>query len=123
VSAGERFPRAARLRSSKEIRATFREGRRHAGRDLELFARGSPSGRPRVAIVVPTHGRTIAERNRLRRRLREILRREWLPAAVREGTSVDMVVRTRATAYDLGFGELRSGLLEALGGLTWPRGS
>ncbi len=123
MSAGERFPRAARLRSERDIRATFREGRRRSGPDLELFARVSAAGRPRVAIVVPKHGRTIVQRNRLRRRLREILRREWLPEAAREGASVDLVVRARPTAYDLDFGALRSGLLEALGEMTWSRGS
>lgn len=123
MSAGERFPRGARLRSAREIRATFREGRRGSGRDLELFVRASSAGRPRVAIVVPRHRHSIVDRNRLRRRLREILRREWLPSAMREGLSVDLVVRARATAYDVDFGALRSGLLETLGEMTWPRGS
>ncbi len=123
MSGTERFPRAARLRSSREIRATFREGRRHAVRSLELHARPSPSGRPRVAVVVPLHRRTIVERNQLRRRLRELLRREWLPTAVREGMAVDLVVRARPAAYELDFDTLRAELLEALGGLKWPRGS
>lgn len=123
MSAGERFPRAARLRSAREIRATFRDGRRRVGPALELFARPSPAERPRVAVVVPTHGHTVAERNRLRRRLREILRRDWLPGAVRERRSMDVVVRTRPGAYGLAFGALRSGLLETLGELTCSRGS
>jgi ribonuclease P protein component len=76
-----------------------------------------------VAVVVPIHGRSIVERNLLRRRLREILRREWLPGAARERLAVDLVVRARPAAYGLQFGELRDELLEALGGLTWPRGS
>ncbi|HKK07826.1 MAG TPA: ribonuclease P protein component [Gemmatimonadota bacterium] len=123
MSQGERFPRAARLRSTRDIRAAFREGRRVARGELELFARGSDAGRPRAAVVVPTHGRTIVERNRLRRRLRELLRREWLPGASEEGLAVDLVVRTRPGAYGLEFDALRRTLLEALGELTWPRGS
>lgn len=123
MSAGERFPRAARLRSARDIRATFREGRRRSGRDLELFARASSAGRPRMAVVVPRHGHVIVQRNRLRRRLREILRRDWLPAVSREGRSVDLVVRARATAYDVDFEALRSDLLETLGEMTWPRAS
>lgn len=112
---GERYPPAARLRSSREIRATFREGRRFRAGPLEVFARPSPAGRPRVGLVVPRHGHTIVERNRLKRRLREIVRREWLPDALEGGRRVDVVVRARAGAYDVGFQELRSALLPTLG--------
>ena len=123
MSEGERFPRTARLTSTRDIRAAFREGRRVSRGSLELFVRASPGGRPRVAVVVPTHGRTIVERNRLRRRLREVLRREWLPDARSAGVGADLVVRTRPDAYGQGFGELRRTLLEALGEVTWPRES
>jgi len=114
VPGGERYPPAARLRSSRAIRATLREGRRFRAGPLEIFARPSPAGRPRVGLVVPRHGRTIVERNRLKRQLREIVRREWLPAALEEGRSLDVVVRARPRAYDTGFQELRSALLPTL---------
>jgi len=123
VTGGERFPRAARIASTRDIRAAFREGLRTALGPLELFVRPSPAGRARVAVVVPTHGRTIVERNRLRRRLREVLRREWLPGALAAGRAADLVVRARPAAYDLGFDALRRALLAALDDVTWPRGS
>ena len=80
--------------------------------------RRSPAGRPRVAVVVPRHGRTIVRRNRLRRRLREIVRRGWLPDAVDGGRAVDVVIRARPAAYDAAFRELESNLLHALEAVT-----
>lgn len=91
--------------------------------ELELFVRPSPAGRPRAAVVVPTHGRTIVERNRLRRRLREVLRRGWLPRARAEHVEADLVVRARPGAYQVGFAALERTLLDALGEVTWPHGS
>lgn len=87
---------------------------------LELFARRSPAGRPRVAVVVPRHGRTIVDRNRLARRLREVLRRDWLPGAVEAGRPVDLVVRARPEAHEAAFRSLRASLLEGLDEVTWP---
>jgi len=120
---GERFPRSARLRGGKAIRGTFREGRRRASGPLELYARRSPAGRPRVAVVVPRHGHSIVERNRLRRRLREVLRREWLPGAHAGGRRVDLVVRARPAAYGRTFGELRDALTRGLEVYPWPDAS
>lgn len=115
---GERFPRRARIRSGREIRAVFREGRRRRSGPLEVFWRPSPAGRARIGLVVPLHGRTVVERNRVRRRLREVVRREWLPAALEQGRELDVVVRAGAAAYDAGFAELRAALLDGLGVLT-----
>lgn len=120
---GERFPPAARIRGTEQIRATFREGRRHVVGPVELFARPSPAGRPRLAIVVPRHGHSIVERNRVRRRLREVARREWLPEALRRGAALDVVVRARRGAYGTPFEELRSALCSVLEDLTWDDGS
>lgn len=66
------------------------------------------------------------DRNRLRRRIQEVLRREWLPGAVEAGPDVDLVVRARPSAYELSFDELRSRLLrglESLESTAWPDGS
>lgn len=119
MSVGERYPRKARLRNSREIRAVVREGRRNRSGPVEVFVRRSPAERPRVGIVVPTYDRRIVDRNRLRRRLREILRRDWLPEAVESGLEADVVVRARSGAYDLDFSSLRSALLEALDKFPW----
>lgn len=120
---GERFPPAARIRGTEEIRAAFREGRRHASGPVELFARPSPAGRPRLAIVVPRHGHSVVDRNLVRRRLREIARRDWLPEAVRRDVDLDVVVRARPSAYGASFEELRSALCSGLEAASWGDGS
>lgn len=63
----------------------------------------SPSEHPRVGIVVPRHGQTAVLRNRLKRRLRELVRLRML----RELPAVDVVIRARREAYDAAFATLR----------------
>jgi ribonuclease P protein component len=55
-----------------------------------------------VGIVVPKHKRTAVERNRLKRRLRELVRTRLL------GTlpAMDLVIRTLPEAYDAPFDAL-----------------
>jgi ribonuclease P protein component len=52
-------------------------------------------------------------RNRLRRRVREILRRELFSAL----PAVDVVVRAKPAAYTAGFAVLRAELADAAGGI------
>jgi len=54
------------------------------------------------------------DRNLLRRRLREILRRDWLPEVAGRQEAVDVLVRARADAYGLSFEALRRALLSEL---------
>lgn len=81
---------------------------------IEVYLSPSPAGRPRVGVVVPLHGHGAVERNRLRRRLRELLRTGWLPAAWERGEALDLVVRARHGAYDLSFSRLEECLEQAL---------
>lgn len=101
------FPRERRLRRSAEIRVVLTAGRTFDARDLRLHARVEPdrSTPGRAAVVVPRHGRSAVDRNRLKRRLRELVRLHVLPAAELEGTSV--VLRSRPGAYERSFAELR----------------
>lgn len=123
MSADQRLPRAARISSSREIRAIFRKGRRVRRGPLELIVRRSTTDRSRFAVVVPRHGRSIVERNKLRRRLSEILRRDWLPEARSTSPAVDLVARPGPAAYGASFDELRSAVHEALEAVSWPDGS
>jgi ribonuclease P protein component len=49
--------------------------------------------------VVPKHHRRVVDRNRLKRRLREICRRELLPRFKDEGLHLDLLIRARKEAY------------------------
>lgn len=57
---------------------------------------------PRVGVVVPKHGRTIVDRNRTKRRLRELVRLRLLPVIGR----VDLLVRAKPEAYRSTFDQL-----------------
>ncbi len=56
-----------------------------------------------MGIIVPKHRHTSVERNRVKRRLREIVRVEMLPLT----TGMDVVVRARANVYGASFLSLR----------------
>jgi ribonuclease P protein component len=58
---------------------------------------------------VPKRGRTTVDRNRLKRRIREIVRLYLLGVPV----SIDVVIRVQEQAYDARFEELRAQLIDA----------
>jgi ribonuclease P protein component len=57
--------------------------------------------------VVPKHRHDNVERNKLKRRLKEIARTRVLPRLWDAGCSLDILVRARAEAYGATFGALR----------------
>lgn len=104
------LPRAARIRRGTEIRHLLRRGRRWKAGPLDVFVGPAPGALPRFGLIVPKHGRTIVERNRLRRRLREIGRIRVLPALTAADRALDVLVRTRPQAYSASFAELETEL-------------
>ena len=101
------LPRRARITASDEIRTLFRRGKRSKTRHLDAFVSPSPAGVPRLGVVVPKHQRTIVQRNRLKRRLRELGRTVLLPALGNRGAVVDVLLRARPEAYNAPFAALR----------------
>jgi ribonuclease P protein component len=63
---------------------------------------------------VPRYQSSAVARNRLRRRLREILRREVL----RQLPAIDLVIRAKRSAYAASFADLRAELTGAVETLT-----
>lgn len=107
----EGLPRARRVRLGGEIRGLLRTGSKRSGPLLEVFSSPSRKGSPRFGAIVPRHRHSIVERNRLRRRLKEVGRRDILPALRDEDCTVDVLVRARPAAYDAPFATLREALL------------
>lgn len=103
---GYRLPRGARIRKRSDIRSLFRRGKRGRTRHLDVFVNDSPALRPRIGLVVPRHGRTIVERNRLKRHLREGARTTLLPRCLDEGVKLDVLLRARPEAYGAEFRQL-----------------
>jgi ribonuclease P protein component len=95
-----------RLTRGSELTACWEDGHRWRTPHLELAWRPNRTRHPRVAIIVPRFQFTAVARNRLRRRLREVLRREALALL----PPVDLVVRSKRSAYAASFAVLRSDL-------------
>ena len=79
-------------------------------RRFDMAWRPNSQGHARMGIVVPRFGETAVARNRLRRRVREILRRDLLGSL----PAIDCVVRARRAAYTARFAELRAELADGM---------
>lgn len=69
---------------------------------LEARASASLLLHPRIGVVVPKHRHKVVERNRVKRRLRELVRVGVLPVLER----VDLLIRAKPEAYDSTFEQL-----------------
>ncbi len=102
----ERFPRSRRLARATEVRRVLTTGHRLRRPHFDIFWTSNETGFPRLGLVVAKAQETGVGRNRLRRRVKEVWRRELqqqLPAW-------DVVVRTNRKAYVASFEELRGDL-------------
>ncbi|HEX7580404.1 MAG TPA: ribonuclease P protein component [Thermoanaerobaculia bacterium] len=104
---GEVFPRSHRLARRSDFRKTYDEGRKLAGRYLVLFVRPNEVGNIRLGLTVTKRAGCAAERNRARRRLREIFRTEARATLERNRwTGTDVVVNLREGGAAAGVREL-----------------
>jgi ribonuclease P protein component len=69
---------------------------------LDVRVTASPSSCARVGIIVPKYGHIIVERNRLRRRVRELVRVRVL-TMLRSVPPADVLIRTLPRAYSASF--------------------
>jgi ribonuclease P protein component len=74
--------------------------------DLDVRVAASLRAHPRIGLIVPRYKHSAVERNRLKRRLRELLRTRLLPAL----PPLDLVVRALPTAYRADFAALATQL-------------
>jgi ribonuclease P protein component len=106
---------AHRLTGSAQFSLAIRTGRR-AGSDTLVvhLARPGAAGPPRIGFVVSRAVGNAVTRNRVKRRLRELVRveRERLP------TGSLLVVRALPAAASASYGELRSDLARCLSRVT-----
>lgn len=119
---GRRYPRARRITRGTEIRMLFKRGKRSRTPHLDVLVADSPGSFSRAALVVPRHGNTAARRNRVKRRLREALRREVLPRLDARGVAVDVLVRARPEAYGASYAGLAAELVSWVE-RRWPGSS
>lgn len=109
------LPRERRITTRREIAALLRASRVR-GPALELYRRPAVEARARATCITPKHGHSGVERNRLRRRIKELMRETLLA----RGEEHDWLVRTRPPAYGLSFADLASALRELLARIDAP---
>ena len=106
------WPRSVRLRNPREFRAVYKKGRRQVSRSFVVFILPTDTSVTRFGLTTPKKLGKAHERNRIRRRVREVLRQD---AAVRSRGGVDVVINPRRRVLTGRFGELRAELLDLLG--------
>ncbi len=116
---GRRFSRARRITRGSEIRELFRRGKRSRTPHLDVLFSDSPASFSRVGVVVPRYGNSAVRRNRVKRRLKEALRREVLPRLDDSSARIDLMVRARREAYDTSYARLSGELVEWVE-TRWP---
>jgi ribonuclease P protein component len=107
LTATARLPRAHRLARAADIRRCLAKGRRRRFGYLEMIWTDNPTGHPRMGLIVPRFQSSAVARNRLRRRIREIWRRD----VQQHQPAWDLVIRARREAYGAAFSALREDLL------------
>ena len=104
---GEAFPRSHRLARRSDFRKTYDEGKKLAGRYLVLFVRPGEAGSIRLGLTVTKRIGCAVERNRARRRLREVFRREARATLEKSRwVGADVVVNLRESGASAGVREL-----------------
>lgn len=96
------YPRTRRITHRSDFEKLLNQGTRVRTLDLDVRGLASPARFMRIGLVVPKGGRTAVARNKLKRRIRELVRLELLPLNAR----CDAVIRCRLTAYERSFEEL-----------------
>jgi ribonuclease P protein component len=101
VSSPQRLTRAA------DLLMVRREGKRVRTALLEVRVLASLLRAHRLGIVVPKHRHTAVDRNKLKRRLRELTRALW-PAWHAAPPALDVALYALPSAYAASFDELRA---------------
>lgn len=88
----------------------MRDGKRVRTSHLDLRVVLATGAVSRIGFVVPKHGHSSVERNRLKRRLRELGRRRVLDVmrGVSSASAVDVVMRAQPSAYRLEYAQLEA---------------
>ncbi len=118
-SPGLGFPRAARLLRRSDFEAVYRGGTRRGGTNFAVFARSSGLGNTRFGISVKKALGGAVVRNRIRRRVREILRlhRSEIPQGW------DIVVHPRPSVARAKFAGLEEELVRLIRSTTKAAGA
>lgn len=98
------FRRRHRLRSSREIRETYEQGNRYVGPCMVLWIRRGDEAKGRRAVVASRKVGGAVQRNRAKRRIREVFRLRRPELRV----DMDFVLVCRRAALEADWDDLRS---------------
>ena len=85
------------------------KGKRFRTGDIEVRYIASLLRHPRAGLIVPKYSHSAVDRNRVKRRLREIVRQHALPVL----GAVDFVIRALPSAYRADFSTLQQQVVRA----------
>ena len=111
LSTTKKFPGFLKLKNSAEFQSVYKRGARKDSRSFVVFLLANGLDHSRVGLTTPRKLGMAVSRNRIRRRLREILRAAW-PSVPR---GLDIVVNPRRSACERKFSDLKMELLSLLG--------
>lgn len=103
----QRLRKWQRLRKASEFREAYAQGRSYPGRYMVLWLRSAPDARLRLGVVAGRSIGSSVERNRARRRLRELYRR----LRYRFMGDVDIILVARRPILEAHWDELTEELL------------
>lgn len=106
----ERLTRLERIRGEKDFRSLYRTGRRVRGRYFDLVFRPNGLGYSRLGVVVSKKVGPAVARNKVKRRMRELFRRNKSLYA----DPVDVIVVSRPGIVGLARDELEAEYLRAV---------
>src|SRR6266581_4005351 len=100
-----KFPRSVRLLRRADFERVYKQGRRHFAAHMTVFyLQRAESKGLRVGFTVGRMLGGAVERNRMKRRLREVVRLHGLTA----GGAVDVVINPKKSVLTANFAELRN---------------
>jgi ribonuclease P protein component len=108
------FPRACRLIRRSEYDAVYREGRRRSSREFTIFVRPNGHSVSRFGWSIKKTLGTAVRRNRIRRRIREIVRLHRQEIA----PGWDIVIHPRSSAATASFSSITEELLKLIPRMT-----
>jgi len=106
----ERLTPLERIRKKNDFSSLYREGSRFRGRHFSLVFRGNELGYSRLAVVASRKVGSAVVRNRVKRRLRELFRRN--KELLRE--PIDLIVIARPESGEAPWAEVKESYISSL---------
>ena len=106
----EQFPKTSRVLKRDRFRQVYDEGRKFQAKYFTAFLLANSIGQPRIGITVTRKIGNSVERNRARRLVREVFRKnKWL---VPQG--VDIVINAKRVLVEAGYHDLEGDFITFL---------